>query len=310
MTDHHLLVPTDLSEFGAAALRYAAALRQPLDAAMTVLYCDEPGYPLAAPDLVLDRLAKHVAASVPAPLPNLRVARGYAMQSSLDTADDIDASLIVMGTHGRRGWRRLLLGSVTENVLRQSKRPVITIGPSGVPIQSPRFSTILCPVNFSLAGIDALREAGVMASRLDADLLVLYVAEPSGPPLSSDLELEFSGWIDPQLRGRCRYRQMIASGDAAERVLETADQVRADLLVIGAQHARFRDTTIIGSTSEKIARFAECPVMTVVRPAEEEARHVRAASHAHDRNTEPDARLDRVGGGTRRPVARDRRRSW
>ncbi|HEU4522337.1 MAG TPA: universal stress protein [Thermoanaerobaculia bacterium] len=291
MNTHRILVPTDLTDFGAAALRHAAVLRDPLDAHLTVLYADEPSWVLGMPDLPVasyqrtaadkEQLARtvraHVEKYVPPPLPEIRIAETFATQAILEAAEAVDASLIVMGTHGRRGWKRLMLGSIAEHVLRQTERPVMTVGPAPQFDDGPRYRTVLCPVNFSRVGLDALREAGAMAARLDCDLVVLYVVEKPDSPPSEELDREFAAWIDPQLRGRCRYRQIVAAGNAADRVLEIAEQIDADLLVIGAQRKPFRDAAIIGSTSERVVRFATCPVLTVVRPLETVATGIHAA---------------------------------
>jgi nucleotide-binding universal stress UspA family protein len=67
------------------------------------------------------------------------------------------------------------------------------------------------------------------------------------------------------VRKNTRYDEVLLHGNASERVLEVAGQIDADLLVIGAQHRTFADSTVIGSTTERIARFAKQPVLTVIR---------------------------------------------
>ena len=58
---------------------------------------------------------------------------------------------------------------------------------------------------------------------------------------------------------------MAATGHAADQVLQIADEISADLLVIGAQHRIFRDSTVIGATTQRLVRFARIPVLTVPR---------------------------------------------
>ncbi|HEU4520864.1 MAG TPA: universal stress protein, partial [Thermoanaerobaculia bacterium] len=217
---------------------------------------------------VLRICREHVQKILSAPLPEVRSAFGFPADVIIRTGDEIDATLIVMGTHGRRGLSRVMLGSVTETVLRQSLRPVLTLGPGTAGEMPAGTKTILCPVNFSFVALDAMRKAADFAARLDADLVVLYVAEENQPPLDEKLQKELASWVDPELRGRSRYRQMVASGNAADRVLAIAEEIRADLLVIGAQHKLFRDATVIGGTTERLVRFAKCAVLTVPRGAE------------------------------------------
>jgi nucleotide-binding universal stress UspA family protein len=74
-------------------------------------------------------------------------------------------------------------------------------------------------------------------------------------------------WVAPELQDATSYRELIVRGGPAERVLDCADDLGADLLVIGAQHKLFRDATVIGTTTERLIRFAPCPVLIVPRAA-------------------------------------------
>ena len=92
-------------------------------------------------------------------------------------AERLPADLLILGTHGRSGFERLFLGSVTEKVLRSTRVPVLTIPP---PVQhpgSPVYKTILCPVDFSDASIRALEYALSLAQQADARLILLHVIE-------------------------------------------------------------------------------------------------------------------------------------
>jgi nucleotide-binding universal stress UspA family protein len=161
-------------------------------------------------------------------------------------------------------------------------------------MRSPR--RILVPVDFSPCSAEALRYAATLAEQLDAQIDVLHVwqspqlafADGTIPPLtvfahtqagqamSTFLEeLEASGMPADRVRGR------LASGDAATRVLEVAEEGGYDLIVMG-RHGRGRlQHFLVGSVTEKVSRKAPIPVLTLhqpndqlplSRPAEEEAR--------------------------------------
>ena len=66
------------------------------------------------------------------------------------------------------------------------------------------------------------------------------------------------------VRSRCRYAHVLASGNAAEETIRLANDAHADLIVLGSQHKRFADASVIGSTTERVIRFAKRPVMAVV----------------------------------------------
>lgn len=280
-----ILVPTDLSDFSDLALEYALLFQKKLGSQITLMYAEEftflftGEYPIGyyfedvtevkkhASKLLHDYVKAHVPSTSPVAtmLVDDTPARAIVM-----TADDLSADLILMGTHGRHGIRRAILGSVTERVLRETERPVMTVLPKDTPTKGEvKIGTILCPVNFTPVAREALENACVMANALDAQLIVMNVVDHD-VAIAGD-EKRFSTWVDPLIHGRTRYEQVIVKGDPAARVLETADQLAADLIVIGAQHKFFSDSTVIGTTTERITRFARQPVLTVVRRATVEA---------------------------------------
>ena len=282
----HILVPTDMSEFAGGALRYAALLREHLGSRITLLYADETwlpadvfemplGYYLeSAPDTrakLQERLRQYATESLPGTAVETQVVQEAPARAIVQSAKEMKADLVVMGTHGRHGWRRALLGSVAENVLHEIDRPVLTVTPA-VPIaERPSIRRVLCPVNFTYVARQSLQHASAMAEAFDAELVVIYVAEGIQPPKLPEVEAAFSLWVDPAVRGRARYKlSVVESGDAAESVLMTAADLEADLIVLGAQHKFFHDATVIGTTTQRITRFARCPVLTVVRKAKAE----------------------------------------
>ncbi|HEX2834317.1 MAG TPA: universal stress protein [Thermoanaerobaculia bacterium] len=287
----HILVPTDMSDFADQAIRYAGLIATRLGSRVTLLYADEAYFPIDVLEFPLGYALEHsgdttvkmherLRATASDLLPSVHVEavvmRDTPARAILRTANDVHANLIIMGTHGRHGWRRALLGSVTETVLHQSDRPLITVTP-GVftAAQQPQIRSVLCPVNFTFIARESLHHACAIASAFDAELIIVYVAEGIQPPRLPEVEAAFSLWVEPALRGRARYRLSVAGeGDPAEGVLAAARDVHADLIVLGAQHRFFSDATVIGTTTERITRFARCPVMTIVRPAQAET-HVR-----------------------------------
>lgn len=277
-----ILVPTDLSDFSNLALKYALQFHEKLGSQITLLYAEEISYfftgdyPVGPYFDNLPQLKKHaeklvhnyVKQHVPSTVPVATiVVDDTPARAIIMTADNVDADLIIMGTHGRHGFRRAVIGSVAERVLRETKRPVMTVIPKNSPT-TPGVSirTILCPVNFTPVAQQALESACGLAGAFDAQLMVVNVVEKDEIATSS-VESQFSRWVDPLVRRQTRYEQIVLTGDAAERVLEVADQVRADLIVVGAQHKFFSDATVVGATTERITRFARQPVLTIVRAA-------------------------------------------
>ncbi len=142
-----ILVAVDFSETSGRALDYAVELAALLKAEVTVLHAYELPI-IGFPDgslVVSAEVAAKLSNAAQAGLDRMvaeREGRGATLHKVLredspwraviSTADTIDAELIVIGTHGRRGLARALLGSVAENVIRMASRPVLTIhGPRG-----------------------------------------------------------------------------------------------------------------------------------------------------------------------------------
>jgi nucleotide-binding universal stress UspA family protein len=274
-----ILVPTDLSDFSDLALDYALYFQKRLESQITLMYAEEftfvftGEYPIGYYFEDVNAMKKHaskllheyVKTHVPSACPVATIlVDDTPARAVVRTADDLNADLIIMGTHGRHGIHRAFLGSVTERVLRETQRPVMTVLPKeGTPRGQVKIETILCPVNFTTVAREAVENASVLAAALDAQLIVMNVVE--GDIATPGEEKRFSAWIDLLLPSRTRYEQIIVKGDPASRVLETAEQLGADLILIGAQHKLFKDATVIGTTTERITRFARQPVLTVVR---------------------------------------------
>lgn len=282
-----ILVPTDMSEFANIALRYAALFHERLGSRLTFLYADETYLPLdvleapigyyleTAPETkakMQEKLRAFADEHVPGAHVETLVVADTPARAIVRTARDTNTDLIVMGSHGRRGWRRAILGSVTENVLHETDRPILTVTPALLkPKEKLAIDRIVCPVNFSYVARESLYHASALAQAFGAELIVIYVAEGIQPPQLPEVEAAFSLWVDPAVRNRVRYRlSVVEHGDPAESVLSAAGYLDADLIVLGAQHKFFSDATVIGTTTQRITRFARCPVLTVVRQAHAE----------------------------------------
>ncbi|MGZ8866825.1 MAG: universal stress protein [Thermoanaerobaculia bacterium] len=281
-----ILVPTDMSEFANLALRYAAAFRDNAGSALTLLYADEVVFPadlLEAPIgryleqapadrwKLQERLREYGKAHIGGSFETLVLTQA-PVRAILDAARDVRADLIIIGTHGRHGVRRAVLGSVTEHLLHETDTPVLTVTPELM--SNPKeiaVRRILCPVNFTRVARESLNHACQMAEVFGAELQVLYVVEEIEKDRVSEVETAFRHWIDPQIADRCVFTHMVMhDGDPAERALEAAAQWKADLIVVGAQHKFFSDSTVIGTTTQRITRFARIPVLTVAMKARKE----------------------------------------
>lgn len=274
-----ILVPTDLSTEGVIALRYARLFAERFSASPVIFYADPifvgvsglgfevPVYVAETPEHLteLEQGLRAYAAEPFAGLPHEVVSvGGDPVPSIVIESKEMGADLIVMATHGLRGWRRAIFGSVTEGVLHRGSCPVLSVSrPDDRPRSAVAVTKILCPVNFSDAARDSLEYASHLAAAFDSELVIVHVVEEADPMRAVVAEDDVRSWIESANQTRCSVRQLVLRGGAAERVLDCAEDIGADLLIIGAQHKAFRDVTTIGTTTERLVRFARMPVLTV-----------------------------------------------
>ena len=292
-----ILCPVDLSEFSRRAVDHAAAIAHWYDASLTVLFVyanmpvmDVP--PLVLPDVERERIVdalRDATRQVPSGVPvDLQVREAYEVHREiLAEADRLRADLLVLGSHGRSGMGRLLLGSVTEKVMREARCPTLVV-PRGAAGASPagpvRFRRILCPVDFSEGSIDALRYATSLAEEADAELTAIHVIEV--PPelaarsaaepvdvdrIRAEAEAErlreLRALIPSDARTFCTVHTAVREGAAYREILRVAGETDADLIVMGVQGRGAVDLMVFGSNTARVTRAATCPVLIVPKRA-------------------------------------------
>ncbi len=180
---------------------------------------------------------------------------------------DKGVDLIVLGTHGRTGAGKLLMGSVAEAIFRQAPCPVLTVGPevAGEPASIADLHEILFPTDFSAESLAALPYAISLAQQDDARLYLLYVAgkRQRGETL---LEARLRNLVAPDAKLFCGPKAFVETGPPAEKILELAEELGTDLIVLGVKHTPFvfeASAHLQQATAYKVVRHATCPVLTV-----------------------------------------------
>ncbi len=280
-----ILSPTDFSELATFSLGYAQKLASCSGARLVIPYADpflpSPHFTALQMDTVVeslenskqaarDYLSRYAKEAVTAAIEvETLVVEDLPVPAIVRTAAEKNADLIVMGTHGRSGISRAMLGSVTERVLRETTRPVLTVRKKKGQVAVPgeiEIKHVLCPVNFSEVSYQALAHAVAVAECFGARLTVLYVTESELSATALDAEKgRLCNWVPPEFRQKCSIQEMVEKGNAPERILSLAEHLGCDMIVLGAQHRRFFDSTIIGTTTVRVTRHAPCPVLTVIR---------------------------------------------
>ena len=288
-----VLCPIDFSDISRHALAHAAAIARWYDARLTVLYVFVNLPTLEVPPLVLeesDRVRliaqmEQFAAFVPqtAAVDYHIQEAGLAHDAIVEQIGATQADLLVLGTHGRSGFQRLFLGSVSEKVIRTTTCPTLIVPPRATdvaPDAPVQFQRILCPIDFSDNSLAALEYAINLAEEADAQLTLLHVTEMPvvlmQEPSVVDVELskgreaaaddarrKLHALIPEQAHTYCTVDTAVVEGRAYREILRQAVERKTDLIVMGVHGRGALDLLVFGSTTNHVVRASRCPVLIV-----------------------------------------------
>lgn len=207
---------------------------------------------------------------------------GSPVERILEVAQEIDADLIVLGSHGLGGWKRLLLGSVSDGVLHHAHCSVLIARGKNVPHGTTGFEHILLASDGSENAAIAAEVAVELAQEFATSLRVLNVVEPytaltvrpdddfalishAGPEVVAARlrEQVRCSLVDAQRKAGVYYTLHQEQGLAEETILRFAEQHGSDLIVMGSRGLSDFEQIVLGSVSNDVVHQAECPVLVV-----------------------------------------------
>jgi nucleotide-binding universal stress UspA family protein len=288
LTLKNIVFLTDFSEPSEAALPFAVAMAREYGATIHAVHVLTPAaYSNSRPEVCFvameaeEETAQSEIERVDARLTGLAhesmVVRGFAIWPTLEQAmENCSADLIVLGTHGRTGAQKFLLGSVAEEIFRRSSVPVLTIGPhvhSGTH-SGAKFHRVLFATDFTPESLAAAPYALSLAQENKARLLLLYVVrdheqrkeEALGEYSVANIMYKLNDLVPTEAEPWCRPETVVEFGDPAERILGAARERGADLIVLGVRGAAGHlgaATHLERTTAHKVVAHAGCPVLTV-----------------------------------------------
>ena len=301
-----ILHPTDFSENSAYAFGVACSVAEKFNARLILFHAAlpsvAPGSQGPTPSPLESVEAQHPLKGQyawPQP-PNQkiavehRVAEGGSSEEILRIAQRSNCDLIVMGTHGRTGLKRVLMGSVAEEVLRKAVCPVLamkappdfTSSVKGMPAEKQgkenratlRIQNILHPTDFSPRSEYAFEAACLLAEAYAARLILLHVIPASSAPILGEQPFNPLEPAEKQENVKWRFawpqppnqkivvEHRVAEGNASEEVLGLAQHGACDLIVMGTQGRTGLERVLTGSVAEEVLRNSGCPVLTVKTP--------------------------------------------
>ena len=297
-----ILCPVDLSPCSHTALQYALALGRWYEARVTVLHVFRQmpvvdtaaaalGGGLYVPPIEMTevdraaierRVAEFVATAQGGQDVTLHICEGANLREEiLREAREMRADLLVLGSHGLSGVRRLVLGSTAENVLRHAPLPVLIVSAHApaVPESGVPFKRIVCAVDFHADDYRALRYAFALAQESDAQLTLMHAMEmPAVHVGAEDLAFDLASaremvmrdarerlaaLVPDEARAYCTVHAEVVEGQAHQAILRLATEVDADLIIMGVRSRDALDVAVFGSHTQAVVRAAHCPVLTV-----------------------------------------------
>ncbi len=279
-----ILFPTDLSDCAESAYTHAAWLADRFGATLYVLHVrEDPGFP--PPDWAQDIevTTGDVAEDLGLPLaPEAdpldvvdvvydEVKASDVAAAILHRASVLPADLVVMGTHGRSGLGRALLGSVAESVMRHARCPVLTVRPGagGEPLAFQQFLVAMETTDpVPPEAMWGARLARAYRARLDLLRVVpLTMLHPGASEAGRRAHHDLRVLEEKLLADGVQAASRVAEGDPAEVIARTAGEIRADMVVLGSHGREGVRRAILGSVSEAVIRIAPCPVFVARRAA-------------------------------------------
>ena len=227
----------------------------------------------------LDQISEHLEA-----IPHRNYVRyGQVWKSVAGIIADNEVDLLVMGTHGRTGLGKLLLGSVAENILRHAPCPVLTVGPkvSGrakLPELSSRGRDLAPPelelrqivfaTNFARNAALAAGDAVALAQEFRARLTLMHVIEDyaelgSAPGPIEDSLNQLRGLIPRNSQLQYVPETLLEFGNAPDGILKAAAEREADMIILGARSSEIGTTHLPWSAAHHVIAQARCPVLTI-----------------------------------------------
>jgi nucleotide-binding universal stress UspA family protein len=280
VTFERILVPTDFSETSQRALEYAKAIARQDHSQLLLVHVSPPMTLITPPEAawIDDSEIRSAEADLLEQSGAALRSEGYRARTIsltgalydelLSAVKQNEVDLIVLGTHGRKGYDRLLLGSDAEAVLRHAYCPVLLVGPAAPALQEKTWHLreVICATTLDPRSAQVAAFAHKLAAQHGADLVLFHAQTPDSPDADwVSFEEAFHHYV-PEGFGTCScLRTRLASTAPGTSIVDLARQRGCDLIVMGAHPASSMATHLSPGTAAKVLIEAPCPVMTMLQ---------------------------------------------
>jgi len=283
-----ILCPVDFSEFSDRAGEHGHSLAREFGAKLFVLHVAEPFVAIHPSDIspsLIDQVNAQQSADAEEKVRGLAarqnwndvehevvLERGPVADTIIRFVEAKNIDVIAMGTHGRRGLDRLVLGSVTERILRTARAPVLAVHSlpkrSDVREEPVQFRRILFCTDFSDNSPRALEYAFQLACKYKAGISLLHVIERSDG--GKDLQAEkrqvlhqLQAVVPQNVQNCATVEPAVRAGKTHQEILEHAAETQTDLIVMGVRGRNALDLALFGSTTQRVIQLGQWPVLVV-----------------------------------------------
>lgn len=284
--------PIDFSEFSIRAYHHALSLAEHYRSKLVVQHVVEvwrhPSASFAASASLYDAYCLSLRGSGTEQLqefvknhthnevqPELVVDEGMVPDAILSLVQAQKSDLIVMGTHGRRGFDRLMLGSATDRVMRMAPCPVLAVReatPESIAAGQERHhihrvDRVLACIDFSQDAEQALSYAIFTAAEYGAELTLLHVLEDIPRPAKKEAAIaaateQLEKLIPAERRKTLKIKTAVRVGKPYREIIELALEAQSDMITMGVRGRGGLDLAVFGSTTYRVMQLGPCPVLT------------------------------------------------
>jgi len=274
----NILFLTDFTEASQAALAYAMGFARHFGAQLYPAHACNPIIltETAAPD-ILDEVEENSRRRLIALAKENNVtgtplfAVGSVAEAVPGWITEHGIDLIVMGTHGRRGLKHFLMGSVAEAIFRAATCPVLTVGPHVTlrPYHDFKVEKVLFPTDLGTHAEFATQYALSVAQENHAQITFMHVVsleeafQHDRSPLVTDAYKKLQTLLPEDAKQWCQPELVVEVGDPAKELLGFAETERPDLIVLGLPAGKKFNGNFISGVTYNIVAQSPCPVLTV-----------------------------------------------
>ncbi len=279
----NILVATDFSPSADEAVRTGIAVARRFESSLfiahvilPVIYPDQMG--VVGPNMfeAQEKSAKEQLEALAfspslkcVPHKEMLMRYGPVVSTINDLVAEHNIDLVIVGTHGYKGVQKLMLGSVAEVLLRESRCPVMTVGPH-VKRERMQYESILLAIDLSTNSLRAAQYAISLAKEMNAKVTLLNVVHPDRDDgrlntvkHKETILTEMQQLLPADANLWCRPNLRVEEGDVAVQILAVAQQEEAELIVLSVRDSKPLSDHAPWATVSKIVSHAQCPVLTV-----------------------------------------------